>query len=102
MDWIGPPVYQHMADNAPGSINDDRVRTWTVSSAHGDQDMTWFELTMREMKGGVVTGALFNILREYLSNKREDPVQINTVKVLADIVGVTGDFYMDRGQSECC
>lgn len=27
MDWIGPPVYQHMANDAPGSINDDRVRT---------------------------------------------------------------------------
>jgi NAD(P)H-flavin reductase len=97
MDWIGPPVYQHMADNAPGSINDDRVRTWTVSSAHEDQDVTWFELTMREMKGGTVTGALFNILRQHPSNKWEHPVQINTVKVLADIVGVTGDFYMEQG-----
>jgi hypothetical protein len=33
-DWIGPPVYQHMANDAPWSINDDRVRRWTVSSAH--------------------------------------------------------------------
>jgi NAD(P)H-flavin reductase len=97
MDWIGPPVYQHMANDAPGSINDDRVRTWTVSSAHEDQDATWFELTMHEMKGGTVTGALFNILRQHPSNKWEHPVQINTVKVLADIVGITGDFYMEQG-----
>lgn len=32
--WIGPPQYQHMADSAPRSINDDRLRTWTVSSVH--------------------------------------------------------------------
>jgi ferredoxin-NADP reductase len=49
------------------------------------------------MKGGTVTGALFNILRQHPSNKWEHPVQINTVKVLADIVGITGDFYMGQG-----
>ena len=97
MDWIGPPVYQHMANDAPGSINDDRVRTWTVSSAHEDREVTWFELTMREMKGGAVTGALFNTLKEYTSNKWGHSVKIDTSKVVADIVGITGDFFMGEG-----
>ncbi|KAH8806134.1 hypothetical protein F5884DRAFT_886701 [Xylogone sp. PMI_703] len=97
MDWIGPPVYKHMANDAPSSINDDRVRTWTVSSAHEGKEVLEFELTMREMKGGVVTGALFNALREYSSNQWGHPIQIKK-NIIADIVGVTGDFHMGDGQ----
>ncbi|GAB1215722.1 hypothetical protein ATERTT37_004917 [Aspergillus terreus] len=95
MKWVGPPEYQHMADSAPGSINDDRVRTWTVSSAHEGIDITWFELTMRKMKGGIVTGALFNALEKSRSNRRGCPVQIEE-KVEVEIVGVTGDFTLPR------
>ncbi|BCR99700.1 putative oxidoreductase, FAD-binding [Aspergillus luchuensis] len=95
MDWIGPPQYQHMADSAPGSINDDRVRTWTVSSAHEGIDVTWFELTMREMKGGVVTTALFNLLRMSPPNRQDYPVSLKG-NVVSDIVGVTGDFALNK------
>ncbi|GLA03050.1 hypothetical protein AnigIFM60653_002646 [Aspergillus niger] len=95
MDWIGPPQYQHMADSAPGSINDDRVRTWTVSSAHEGIDVAWFELTMREMKGGVVTTALFNLLRMSPPNRRDYPVSLKG-NVVSDIIGVTGDFALNK------
>ncbi|RDW90646.1 uncharacterized protein DSM5745_02421 [Aspergillus mulundensis] len=96
MDWLGPPTYRHMADTAPGSINDDRVRTWTVSSAHEDNNVAWFELTMREMKGGAVTGALFNILRRHPRTLRH---QIHIAdSVVADIVGVTGDFVLSNDE----
>ncbi|GKZ97367.1 hypothetical protein AnigIFM59636_000750 [Aspergillus niger] len=95
MDWIGPPQYQHMADSAPGSINDDRVRTWTVSSAHEGIDVTWFELTMREMKGGIVTTALFNLLRMSPPNRRDYPVSLKG-NVVSDIIGVTGDFALNK------
>ncbi|KAH8669148.1 hypothetical protein BX600DRAFT_397030 [Xylariales sp. PMI_506] len=93
MDWIGPPQYQHMANSAPGSINDDRVRTWTVSSAHESDTVTWFEMTMREMKGGAVTGALFKLLGEKPSSCLPNWAQIDT-GVIADIVGITGDFCL--------
>ncbi|KAL4899296.1 hypothetical protein BDW74DRAFT_189405 [Aspergillus multicolor] len=92
MDWLGPPEYRHMADSAPGSLNGDRVRAWTVSSAHKDQDATWFELTMREMKGGAVTGALFDILRRS-SQTLDERIEIGE-DVVTDIVGVTGDFFL--------
>ncbi|KAL5359462.1 hypothetical protein BJX96DRAFT_58390 [Aspergillus floccosus] len=95
MNWVGPPEYRHMADSAPGSINDDRVRTWTVSSAHEDMDVTWFELTMRKMKGGIVTGALFNVLEKSRSNRWGSPVQIEE-NIEVDIVGVTGDFTLPK------
>jgi NAD(P)H-flavin reductase len=97
MEWIGPPEYQHMSNSAPGSINDDRVRTWTVSSSHEDQEVQWFELTMREMKGGAITGALFKVLKEYPLNKWGIEVKIDAVKVVPDIVGITGDFYLGEG-----
>jgi NAD(P)H-flavin reductase len=99
MDWIGPPQYQHMANSAPGSINDDRVRTWTVSSAHEEQNATSFELTMRELKGGAVTGALFNLLRKDPSNRlgRGRPISFDT-PVIADVVGITGGFFMGQGK----
>ncbi|KAL5343904.1 hypothetical protein BJX70DRAFT_352033 [Aspergillus crustosus] len=98
MDWLGPPAYKHMADSAPGSINDDRVRTWTVSSAHEGGDVTEFELTMREMKGGAVTGALFDILREQPENERGGRVSFTRKPVVAEIVGVTGDFVLDDNE----
>ena len=95
MDWIGPPQYSHMADSAPGSINDDRIRTWTVSSAHEDSDVTYFEMTMREMKGGAVTGALFNLLSSAEANTWGSRVEIPGLHV-ADVVGVTGDFILTQ------
>jgi NAD(P)H-flavin reductase len=100
MDWIGPPVYRHMADESPSSINDDRVRTWTVSSSHEDIQATWFELTMREMKGGAVTGALFKLLSEQENdnNKLEHKFQMEKDNVAAEIVGITGDFYIGQGE----
>jgi len=95
MDWIGPPGYGHMADAAPGSINDDRVRTWTVSSAHHGQKTTWFEITMREMKGGAVTGALFSALRGQPHLTREDQLRL-THPIPSNVVGVTGDFCLTQ------
>lgn len=50
--------YAHMSDDDPKSLNDDYVRTFTVSSAAG-QDLPHdeFEVTMRKV--GVVTDFLF-------------------------------------------
>lgn len=95
MDLIGPPRYAHMAEAAPASINDDRVRTWTVSSAHRDGEAAWFELTMCEVKAGVVTGALFRLLREHAGDRRGEPVSIEA-PVATHVVGITGDFCLGR------
>ena len=95
MNWMGPPQYQHMLDTKPSLLNDDRVRTWTVSSAHErDDTVSWFELTMREAKGGEVTGALFDILRG--SKKDHGSPFMPERKVIVDIVGITGDFHLHQ------
>lgn len=93
MDWMGPPRYQHMANSAPESINDDRVRTWTVSSADEGQNVTSFELTMRKMPGGAVTGALFDALKGHSTNQWGQPIKFDN-SVCAGIVGITGDFSL--------
>lgn len=97
MGWIGPPQYRHMANDSPESINDDRVRTWTVSSAHEGADATWFDMTMREMEGGVVTGALFSLLRQRRDVLWGQPMTFRDGTVESEVVGVTGDFYMKEG-----
>lgn len=94
MDWVGPPTYRHMANDAPGSINDDRVRTWTVSSAHEGQDASWFEMTMREMPSGAVTGKLFDALRSHPDNKAFGQQVTFAEDIASDVVGVTGDFFL--------
>ncbi|KAJ5387001.1 hypothetical protein N7509_009542 [Penicillium cosmopolitanum] len=94
MDWIGPPQYQHMSNAKPSLINDDRIRTWTVSSAHEDGEASWFELTMRELKNGAVTGALFDILRQ--SNKQYGTPITPRKPVVVEVVGITGDFYLGQ------
>lgn len=94
MDYIGPPVYRHMADGKPESLNDDRVRTWTVSSAHEGRSTTWFELTMREMENGVVTGQLFQLLR---SKWRQGAETALSIRNIAEVVGITGDFCIGPG-----
>lgn len=102
MDWIGPPKYSHMADKAPGSINDDRVRTWTVSSAHEKETegagITEFEMTMRRMPGGVVTEALFNQLGDFQSHEPQHVAVSGNVA--CEISGVTGDFALSKGPAK--
>lgn len=92
MDWIGPPQYQHMSDAKPSLLNDDRVRTWTVSKVDQANDVAWFELTMREVKGGAVTGALFDIVRG--SSKSYGSSITPEKAVVVEVVGVTGDFCL--------
>ncbi|KAI0263914.1 hypothetical protein BC834DRAFT_826940 [Gloeopeniophorella convolvens] len=47
-------------DTSTDAANDDRVRTWTVSSAH-DAPTRAFALTIRHKQGGLMSGALFRI-----------------------------------------
>lgn len=92
MDWMGRPQYRHMSNAKPSLLNDDRVRTWTVSNAHEAGDVSWFEVTMREAKGGAVTGALFDLLRG--SGKGYGSTFTPEKAVVAEIAGVTGDFSL--------
>ena len=93
-DFVGPQQYAHMNPRKPTSLNDDRIRTWTVSSAHVDGKTRTFELTMREKPGGLVTGALFAIarkLRESMPRAMED---CRLLGMVVRVVGAGGDFVL--------
>ena len=95
---VGAPGYQHMAPWNPTSVNDDRIRTWTVSSAHVPVDggTKKFELTMREKPGGTVTGALFAITRK-LRDMRPALLKDSTPMSLGvKLVGIAGDFVLQN------
>jgi len=94
---LGAAKYQHMAASAPSSVNDDRVRTWTISSPHDPTERyRTFQITMREKEGGYVTGALFNLSRK-LRDETPDLLQdCRSLKFDMGVVGVAGDFIMPQ------
>lgn len=98
MDWMGEPEYQHMAANTPWLLNDDRVRTWTVSRVDQHETISWFDLTMREKKGGIVTTALFNVIRKYAELQgTEADINLRGLEIDTPVAGITGEFDLPDG-----
>ncbi|GAV98933.1 protein [Lentinula edodes] len=87
---LGKPKYAHMAPSNPKSLNDDRVRTWTVS----DSSTHEFALTMREIPGGVVTGALFNLARALAKSRPELLTNTSDLEIRLGLVGFSGSFCL--------
>jgi NAD(P)H-flavin reductase len=63
------PEYAQVAPELPRALHDDRVRTWTVSSAHTSLTRS-FELTIRHKQGGLMSGALF-LIAQHQHQKRQ-------------------------------
>jgi len=93
-DFVGPKQYAHMDPWKPTSLNDDRIRTWTVSSAHVSGKTQTFELTMREQPGGVVTGALFTIARKLKEGMPHVMEDCRVLGMIVRLVGVAGEFVL--------
>ncbi|KAK0457547.1 uncharacterized protein EV420DRAFT_502383 [Desarmillaria tabescens] len=97
--FIGHPGYQHMAPGNPTSVNDDRIRTWTVSSTHLAPTRT-FSLTLREKPGGAATGALFSLARKVAEVRPALLEDLLPLSLTVPIVGITGQFTLPRGNSK--
>ncbi|KAF5360182.1 hypothetical protein D9758_011331 [Tetrapyrgos nigripes] len=104
---LGQKQYQHMANHNPKSVNDDRIRTWTVSSSsswrslassepHSSSSPQSYTLTMREQPGGLVTGALFSISRRIAETRPELLDDPRPLDIRIGIVGVSGGFGMPK------
>ncbi|KAJ7162199.1 hypothetical protein C8R46DRAFT_1353202 [Mycena filopes] len=91
---VGVPAYRHMAPNKPTSVNDDSIRTWTVSSSHPPSGTRSFSLTMREKEGGAVTGPLLAIARKLDALMPQAMADSRPLALRVKIVGVTGDFFL--------
>ncbi|KAF7440228.1 hypothetical protein PC9H_000572 [Pleurotus ostreatus] len=90
--FIGEEEYHHMASGKPSSVNDDRIRTWTISSPSPDTPTRLFELTMREKAGGAVTGALFSVARKLADYRPELLGDLSPLSIGVKLLGITGDF----------
>lgn len=75
--------YSHMRDDDPKSLNDDFIRTFTVSSRQDAANNT-FEITIRNV--GVVTNFLF---KHNVRAELEVPVQ-----------GFGGEFFLEQHKDE--
>ncbi|KAF8965849.1 hypothetical protein BDZ97DRAFT_737287 [Flammula alnicola] len=94
---LGSRQYQHMSPRKPSMVNDDFIRTWTISSASAPHsDSRRFSLTVREKPGGVVTGAMFGLVRKLVELKPEALEDARNLSLSVGIVGVTGDFVLPR------
>jgi len=77
--------YSHMRDDDPKSLNDDWLRTFTVSSRHGGLAKSdQFEITIRKV--GAVTEHLFR------SNVKSD--------LEVPLLGFGGEFYFQQNADE--
>ncbi|KAL9598504.1 MAG: hypothetical protein Q9219_004477 [cf. Caloplaca sp. 3 TL-2023] len=77
--------YSHMREDDPASLNDDLIRTFTVSSSvRGDLSRDEFEITIRNV--GKVTNFLF---RQNVRAGLEIPIQ-----------GFAGTFSLDQSDGE--
>ncbi|KAF5390709.1 hypothetical protein D9757_002689 [Collybiopsis confluens] len=93
---LGQPRYAHMAQSNPKSVNDDRIRTWTVSASTS----TEFALTMREIPGGVVTGAIFNLARNVSKSRPELLSDTTGLGIRLGVVGVSGTFCLPTPEED--
>jgi len=92
---LGSREYRHMSAARPSLVNDDFIRTWTISSAAtGNLDTNSFALTMRQKPGGVVTGALFSIVRKLSEVKPEALDDTRDLSLSVNIVGISGEFVL--------
>ncbi|KAJ7028575.1 hypothetical protein C8F04DRAFT_63101 [Mycena alexandri] len=90
---VGVPAYRHMAPGKPTSVNDDSIRTWTVSASHPSNPRS-FSVTMREKQGGAVTGPLLAIARKLDALMPQAMSDSRSLNLRVKIVGVTGDFIL--------
>jgi ferredoxin-NADP reductase len=91
---FGKPSYRHMAPDNPFSINDDRIRTWTLTR----NDDATFSVTLRRRPGGLVTGGLFSIAAKLVQHRPELLENTTQLGLTADIRGVSGEFILPSAE----
>ncbi|KAG8679630.1 hypothetical protein FRC08_016855 [Ceratobasidium sp. 394] len=81
------------------SLNDDGIRTWTVSgrAVPGD-DASAIMITMREKPGGFVTSRLFDITRKMAQMMPGLLEDASPLQLVLPLVGIDGDFVLPSSQ----
>ncbi|XP_006462985.1 hypothetical protein AGABI2DRAFT_207677 [Agaricus bisporus var. bisporus H97] len=96
--FLGTRKYQHMSPLAPTSVNDDFIRTWTVSSSSSEPTRT-FSITLRYKPGGALTSILFNIAQKIAEVRPELLDDATPLNMTMKIAGITGEFILPESLS---
>ncbi|KAG9079963.1 hypothetical protein FRC06_007247 [Ceratobasidium sp. 370] len=98
--FTGRRGYQHMAHQGDeSSLNDDGIRTWTVSGrATPGDDASAIMITMREKPGGFVTSRLFDITRKMAQMVPALLEDASPLQMVLPLVGIDGDFVLPNSQ----
>jgi ferredoxin-NADP reductase len=92
---LGTRQYQHMAALNPISVNDDHIRTWTVSSASTTGHTTrTFAITIRHKIGGALTTAFFSIAQKLEQMRKELLNDTRSLALTVKVAGITGEFTL--------
>ncbi|KAF8990474.1 hypothetical protein BDQ17DRAFT_1333457 [Cyathus striatus] len=99
---LGQKNYRHMNSGKPSEVNDDRIRTWTVSSSASSvgNSTKEFSITIKLKPTGLITPALFAIANQMKQVKPELLDDSRPVGMSVGIVGVSGDFVLPEHDSE--
>lgn len=113
--FVGALPYQHMATENPASVNDDRIRTWTISGtsqwagsfsgrtgAGASTGPVSLRLTMRHKPGGVVTSALFAIVHQMAKFRPELLEDARPLQLSVPLIGIAGDFTLAMEAEAAC
>ncbi|KAG0347107.1 hypothetical protein BG005_000366, partial [Podila minutissima] len=86
--------YRHMAPDAPQSLNDDYIRTWTISSAPDrlDKATDKFSLTIKQKAGGRIS----TLLHEWAPVEGEEGEVENEEerRLTVPLMSVGGEFVL--------
>ncbi|KAL0573091.1 hypothetical protein V5O48_008862 [Marasmius crinis-equi] len=91
---LGDARYEYLSPEKESSVNDPRLRTWTVSSAH-DGPTKRFRTTLRWEEGGRVTTMLFKIAHKLKDEKPESLSDVmKELQLDVQVVGTSGAFAL--------
>jgi hypothetical protein len=93
--FIGTGQYQHMASHNPQSVNDDHIRTWTVSKHSGKT----FSMTIRLLPGGTATTAFFSIASKLAQVRPELLKDSRPLQLTVNLLGFSGGFVLPQASS---
>lgn len=83
------------------TVNDDCVRTWTVSTPPAPDTPCTLSLTMRAIKGGLITPILYQLARSVDPQLTGEEIDVAGLKVCARLRGVGGDLPVPEPLAAC-
>ncbi|KAG1728902.1 hypothetical protein EDB19DRAFT_1745127 [Suillus lakei] len=83
------------------TVNDDCVRTWTISKLPTPDAPCTLSITMRAIKGGLITPILYQLTRSVDPQLTGEYIDVADLKVCARLRGVGGDLPVPEPLAAC-